>query len=246
MLTGLDDIRIHPDAEALARAAAAEVLSTARRRIEAGGSFHIALAGGRTPRRLYRLLADPEFGGRTDWTRWRIYFGDERCVPPDHPESNYRMAREALLDHVPVPADRIHPMVADPDDPQAAARAYEDLLRRELPEEDAGPVLDLALLGLGEDGHTASLFPETPVLEERNRLVAAVYVPKLAAWRVSMTLPMLERARRIVFLVCGEAKAPVVGDIARGTGAPVYPVQRLSPQGTVVWYLDRSAAGALQ
>lgn len=246
MLTGLHNVRIFRDAEELARAAAEQVLRIARHSIEAGGSFHIALAGGRTPQRLYQLLADPALREHTDWSRWQVYFGDERCVPPDHPDSNYRMAREALLDHVPLPPGRVHPMVADPGDPQAAARAYEELLRRELPEEGAGPVLDLALLGLGQDGHTASLFPGTPVLEERDRLVAAVHLPKLDAWRVSMTFPLLERARQILFVVSGGAKARVVGDIARGTAAPVYPVQRLAPQGTVLWYLDQPAAGALR
>ena len=206
----------------------------------------VNLSGGSTPRALYALLASPAYRDLTDWSRWHVYFGDERCVPQDHPDSNFRMARETLLDHVPIPRHHVHPMVVAPADPDAAARAYEALLRSEVTGEDGIPVLDLALLGLGEDGHTASLFPGTPILQERERLVAPVYVERLASWRVSLTYPMLDAARHLLFLAAGEGKRPVLDDLRNAPTQTAYPVQGLAPQGTVEWYLDRAAAGGEQ
>lgn len=246
MLTGLDNIHVLADLEGLARAVAERVIELARHNIEATGRFSIALAGGGTPRHLYTLLASAEFRGLTDWNRWQVFFGDERCVAPDHADSNYRMARETLLDHVPIPAEQIHPMVYDPSAPQEAAAAYEARLYRHVDRENDMPVLDLVLLGLGHDGHTASLFPETDILDVRDRLVAAVHVEKLQSWRISMTYPLLDHARHICFMVAGENKQRVIRDLHDGRRDPLYPVERLSPQGTVEWFLDELAMGDLR
>lgn len=243
MLTGLDNLHVHADAQSLARAAAERVLSLAGHNVEAAGRFTIALAGGQTPRQLYALLASREYRDLTDWSRWHVFFGDERCVPQDHADSNYRMAREALLDHVPIPRGQVHPMVERPEDPDAAARDYEALLRREVEAQDGVPVLDLVLLGLGPDGHIASLFPGTSILAERARLVAPVYVERLASWRVSLTYPMLDAARHLLLLVAGEAKEGVLAGLREADTPTGYPVQGLAPQGAIEWQVDRAAAG---
>ncbi|MDX5332668.1 MAG: 6-phosphogluconolactonase [Gammaproteobacteria bacterium] len=234
---------IHADAEALSRAAAGYVLAAAQSAIATRGVFHLALAGGSTPRRLYQLLAATP-ADRVDWPHWQIWFGDERCVPPDHADSNYRMAREALLDHVAIPAAQIHPMVHHPDDPAADARAYAGQLTRDLITAAGVPVLDLVLLGMGDDGHTASLFPGTDILAVDDRPVAAVAAPG-KGWRISLTYPVLERARERLFLVAGAAKAPVLAQVlADPQAAAPYPVARLAAGGGR-WLLDRAAAQAL-
>ena len=225
-----------PDVEAMFYAAAAHVSAQAALLTETG-EFHIALAGGNTPRGLYRRLAQ-----RQDirWSRWHVWFGDERCVPPDAPQSNYRMARETLLDHVAVPPDHIHPMYPDPSlTPAQAAERYEQRLRALAPQVADRPRLDLILLGLGPDGHTASLFPDTPILEERERNVAAVFVPKLDAWRISLTLPAIENARHVLFLVDGKDKAAILERLRRGPapGEPPLPVERLHPRAEAAWFV---------
>lgn len=243
MLNGLDNLRVFEDAESLGRAAAEQVLRIAGHHLDASQRFTLALAGGTTPALAYRRLAAAT--AASDWSRWEVFFGDERCVPNDHADSNYRMAREALLDHVPIPTERVHPMVTDPDDPETDATRYEDLIRERVPTEDGMPVLDLVLLGLGTDGHTASLFPGADILRVQDRLVASVYVERLGSYRISLTYPLLNRARHILFLVGGESKAALIAELERGAEPGRYPVQGLSPQGTVEWYLDRAAASAL-
>ncbi len=245
MLTGLDNVQIFDGLQALSRAAADRVLSIANHNLDASRRFNIALSGGSTPERLYRLLADTSLRELTDWSRWHIFFGDERCVPSDHAQSNYCMAREALLDHVPIPPSQIHPMVIDPAQPERDAADYETLIRREVSTENGTPVFDLVLLGLGADGHTASLFPDTDILRVRTRLVAPVRVERLDSERISFTYPLLEHARHILFLAAGEAKAAVLADLQNGAEHSHYPVQALAPQGTVEWYLDRAAASGL-
>lgn len=231
---------IHADAEALSRAAAGYVLAAAQAAIATRGVFHLALAGGSTPRRLYQLLAATP-ADRVDWAHWQIWFGDERCVPADHADSNYRMAREALLDHVPIPAAQVHPMVHHPDDPAADAQAYAEQLARDLTTAAGVPVLDLVLLGMGDDGHTASLFPGTDILAVDDRPVAAVAVPG-KGWRISLTYPVLARARERLFLVAGAAKAPVLAKVlAAPQAAAPYPVARLAA-GRGRWLLDQAAA----
>jgi 6-phosphogluconolactonase len=244
MVRSLLHAEVLEDEARLFAAAAEHCLRVAAHCIEAAGRFHIALAGGSTPRGLYRTLASAGFRERTDWSRWEVWFGDERCVAPDHADSNYRMARESLLDQVPIPTMQIHPMFPQGElDPAQAAADYEGLLRERVPGEPGTPVLDLVLLGLGGDGHTASLFPGTPVLEERQRLVAAVYVEKLASWRITLTPPALASARELAFLVSGSGKSEIIEALRGPAEQPRYPVERLAPQGEVRWFLDRAAAG---
>lgn len=245
MLSGLYNLQTFDSPELLSRAAAERVLSIASHNLEVSNRFNLALSGGSTPERLYRLLADTSLRQLTDWAHWHVFFGDERCVAQDHAESNYRLAREALLDHVPIPASQVHPMVVDPGHPEGDACAYEALIRREVSSENRIPVFDLVLLGLGPDGHTASLFPDTDALGVRDRLVTSVRVDRLSSTRITFTYPLLDHARHILFLVTGQAKAPLLAELQDGSDEPRYPVQRLAPQGTVEWFLDRAAASEL-
>lgn len=238
-------IHILDDTAALHGEAARHIVEQAARAIDARGAFHIALAGGATPEGVYRRLHDGEAGGRVDWSRVHIYFGDERCVPPDHPDSNYRMAREALLDHVPVPAEQVHRMAGEVQ-PAKAAREYARLLEARLPRDDRGRRrFDLVLLGMGPDGHVASLFPDTDVLRRRVA-AAAVYVPKLDSWRLTVTLPTINAARHVALMVTGEKKADVVRHVFRDDpdAAPL-PVQMVRPAGRLDWFLDAEAARLL-
>ena len=238
-------MRVYADAEDLAQAARAEFLRRARDLIEGQGRFSVALAGGSTPRRLYELLTESEL----DWSRVHVFFSDERCVPPDDSASNYRMVREALLDVAPIPADNVHRMRGELD-PEAAASAYEDELRRFFgPEAVAAPAFDLVLLGVGSDGHTASLFPGTPALEERERWVVANPVAALDTVRLTLTLPVLDAARAVLFLVAGESKQHAVAQVFAERAdlvavATPLPASRVQPAaGRLLWLLDRAAAG---
>ncbi|HUZ78683.1 MAG TPA: 6-phosphogluconolactonase [Chloroflexota bacterium] len=197
---------------------------------------NVALSGGSTPKGLFGLLAEPPYRQRMHWTDITFYWGDERCVPPDDPESNYRMANEALLSKIPTgTVHRIH----GEDDPHLAAEAYERLL-------PDGP-LDLVLLGMGPDGHTASLFPHTPALQERSRRVTENYVDKLSTWRVSLTAPELQRAHQVLFLVAGADKAAALKQVLQGPeNTEEYPSQLLrQATGGVTWLIDAAAAAQL-
>jgi 6-phosphogluconolactonase len=234
------------DIEDLSRKAAVEFVRLARDRA-AAGRFAVALSGGSTPRALYALLASAEFQPQIPWPRVHFFWGDERAVPPDHPDSNYRMAFEALLGKAPVPAENIHRIEGELAPEEAAAR-YEKTLRDFFALEDAAwPVFDLILLGLGDDGHTASLFPGSAALAETRRLVAAVYVEKLKTHRITLTLPVLNRAANIFFLVAGTDKAAIVADALRKkTGPATLPAQRIDPPGgRLVWFVDSAASSAL-
>ena len=239
------------DAEAAARAAAVLVADAASRSITERGMFTIALACGSTPRRLYQLLADASapFRARIGWNRTHVFFGDERHVAPDHPDSNYRMAREALLDHV--PAASVHRMRGEMPEAGSAAADYEIELGRFFGLAGVGgppPQLDLVLLGLGPDGHTASLFPGSTALGERSRWVVAPFVEQLRAHRITVTLPVLDRAREVLFVVSGIAKADALAKVF----APAPDADALSPaarvrleSGAPIWIVDRAAARAL-
>ncbi|ABC81213.1 6-phosphogluconolactonase [Anaeromyxobacter dehalogenans] len=230
------------DPAALARAAAEEVARRAEAAVAARGRFAIALAGGSTPRALYGVLADPAapWRARVPWARTEVWFGDERCVPPDHPDSNYRMAREALLDRV-APA-AVHRIEGERPPADAAAR-YEAALRQAAGAAGEPPRLDLVLLGLGADGHTASLFPDSPALRERARWVAAPFVPAVGAHRVTLTLPVLERARAIAFLVSGAGKRAALERLL-AAGPPAIPAARVRPlDGALLVLADDAALG---
>lgn len=234
------------DAEAVARAAAEEIVAAAARAVHERGRFTVALAGGSTPRRTYELLADPDapYRARLRWDATHVFFGDERHVPPDHPDSNYRMAREALLDRVSVAS--VHRMRGEERQAAAAADGYEAELRRffGLGADAPPPRLDLVLLGLGPDGHTASLFPASAALDERRRWVVAPYVERLGAHRITLTLPVIERAREVLFLVSGAEKAEALSRaIAPPPGEAPVPAGRVRPEhGALVWIVDRAAA----
>lgn len=226
-----------PDPDALYRAAAERLLELGKRALAERGAFHLALAGGATPRGLYLLLSSPELAGRLDWTQVHLYFGDERSVPPEHQDSNYRMVRESLLERLPA-APQVH-RIAGELTPEQAAADYAALLERQLPADG----LDLVLLGLGPDGHIASLFPGSDSLNQRKHKVSADYVPKLNSWRITLTLPVLNHARHLLLLVSGTHKADVLRHVQRNiTHANPLPVEMLRPQGQLEWFVDAAAA----
>jgi 6-phosphogluconolactonase len=242
-------IRTFPDAESLAGAAAHEFVRCAQKATADRGRFTVALSGGSTPKRLYQLLAAEPFRSQVDWGRVDFFWGDERCVPPDHPESNYRMAREAMLASLPVPAERVHRMEAERPDRDAAARDYQDVLARVFGAAAGGepPAFDLALLGMGPDGHTASLFPHTDALRETVRWVVPNHVPQLHANRLTLTLPVFDRAREVLFLVAGADKAGRLVEVLAGPDDPErLPSQSIRPaNGLILWFVDRAAAERL-
>jgi len=247
---------IYPDAAGLARAAAVHFVDLAAQAIEARGRFTVALSGGSTPRAAYSLLANAEFAPRVDWPHVHIFWGDERAdkqhpvdkqhpadkqhpfVPPDHPGSNYRMARETLLDKISIPAHNVHRIRSELPPDQASA-AYQAELEAVL---GVGGRFDLILLGMGADGHTASLFPGTAALKERERLVVAVYVERLDAWRVTLTLPVINEARQVTFLVSGASKAAALARVRNGDPLPAGLVR--PTEGELTWIVDQDALKA--
>jgi 6-phosphogluconolactonase len=210
---------------------------------DGSASRTIALSGGSTPKRLYEVLAKPPFRDSVRWDHLELFFGDERSVPPDHQDSNYRMAREALLSHVPVQAHRMHAEKGEAD-------AYERLVRERITEtRDGIPVFDLILLGMGGDGHTASLFPGTGALDERSRLVVMNEVPQMKTRRMTFTYPLINAARRVWVLVPGTDKRDRVKEcldaLAKPTGERPYPIVGVQPtHGELIWWLDEGSAGA--
>jgi 6-phosphogluconolactonase len=239
MAQSMGRIEILPDPPALARHVAGWMTATA---LAAKGSFRVSLSGGSTPKTLYGLLASDEFRGAFPWSRVSWYWGDERFVSYDHPESNYRMTREAMLAKAPVPPENIHPAPAD-GTPDEAARRYERTLQEAYGAsslDPARPLFDITLLGLGPDGHTASLLPGEPVLEERKRWVVAVSHGRPEV-RITMTYPVIESSRHVAFLVAGREKAAILAEVRSGTSQ--VPAARLRPVGELVWFADRAAAG---
>lgn len=241
------DIHLFDDTESLFEGAARRWIELANQAIQAHGGFHVALSGGSTPKGLYERLATPAHREQVDWPRVHIYFGDERGVPPDHADSNYRMAKEALLQHVPIPPTQIHRLMAESEDLEATAEGYAQLLLGALPAGGSGGVrFDLVMLGMGPDGHVASLFPHTPVLSERRRLVAAVHVVQLDTWRLTVTLPVIDNARHTMLLVAGKNKASIMSEIMSDYhGHARYPVEMLKPVDRLEWYVDHDAAPSL-
>lgn len=219
-------IRVFENSRELAQGAAEHFVALAQK-----DSFGVALSGGSTPKLLYQLLAD-QFQTQVPWSRTQFFWSDERHVPPDHPDSNYRMAYETLLSRVPVPESNVHRVFGENPSAQQAADEYEKVIV---------PRLDLILLGLGTDGHTASIFPGSEVLHETKRLVAAPWVEKLNTYRITMTLPLLNNGASIVFLVSGAEKAQIVKEVLEGPKK--YPAQFVNPtDGELIWMLDRDAA----
>ena len=233
---------VYETPEELAKAAARDFATLAEEAISERGRFAVALAGGSTPRSNYEALAR-DYAGRIDWDSVHVFFGDERSVGPDHEASNYRMAREALLDHVPVGG--VHRMRGELP-PGEAAAAYEEELRGFFGE--GSPRFDLILCGLGEDGHTLSLFPETSALDVADRWVVANPVLKLETTRLTLTTPVLNASRTVTFLVAGEGKAGALREVLEGDADPrAYPAKFVRPEdGDLIWLVDRAAAGSLK
>lgn len=248
-MPSVPDIRIHSDGQAWAEAAAEFVLEVGKEAVRANGRFFIALSGGTTPETLYRALTSPAFADRFDWSRTTFFFSDERCVALDDPRSNYALARRALFIPLKIASSQIYRMPGESPDPQAAASEYEQQLRLATKTSpSAKPSLDLILLGLGEDGHTASLFPGAPVLRDHQRVIAATQSPKDPPNRLTMTLGVINRASVIMFLVTGARKAGVVRAILdpKTEAKRRHPALLVEPeQGRLIWFLDRSAAGEL-
>jgi 6-phosphogluconolactonase len=241
-------VTIYPDPEALSRAAADQFVEIANNAVQNRGIFSVALSGGTTPQQLYRLLGSEPFSEQVDWSKTHIFWGDERCVPPDHSESNYHRAQEALLNHIPIPDENVHRIQAELP-PEQAAEEYEETLLRFFSsltdeEERNQASFDLILLGMGDDGHTASLFPGTAVVHEETFWVRAHYVDKLVAWRVTLTPAILDRARHITFLVSGAAKSYTLQRVLYGAYLPDrYPAQVIrADNGEILWLVDEAAA----
>jgi len=241
-------MEVFADARAVAAAAAEAVVESANRAVDRSGQFVVALSGGNTPRGLYERLAAPGFAERIPWDAVHVFWGDERCVPPFDPQSDYAMAKEALLDHVPLAEGHIH-RIRGEDDPELVALEYERLLRRTFvamtgpPPTVPGARFDLALLGLGPDGHTASLFPETAAVKEVERWVVPVQAPVAPYRRVSLTPPVLNASARTIFMVTGAEKAPALAAVFEGPHDPsACPAQAIDG---AEWFVDAEAASLL-
>lgn len=237
-------LQVHADAGAMIRAAADAFVAKAQAALAAHGRFSVALAGGGTPKPLYELLATAPYRDRLDWSRIEVFFGDERCVPPDSPRSNYRMAHEALLSEVPLPPANVHRLRGE-DEPALAALACEQELQAAF--RCTWPRFDLVLLGIGDNGHTASLFPGCACLREHERAVCAQYVESQHEWRLTLTLPVINGAAAVWLLADGAGKAAVLSQVLAGPWQPdVLPMQSVAPaQGEYVWWLDQAAAARL-
>lgn len=238
------ELRILETSDALFEAAAAEFASLASQAIQSRGRFCVALSGGSTPRNLYSRIAS-QFGKSLPWQKIYFFFGDERHVPPDHPESNYRMANEALLSKVPVPAANVFRIRAE-QDAETAASEYEQTLRNFFAiRVNEFPRFDLVLLGVGPDGHTASLFPGSDALNETRRLAVANWVEKFKTFRITLTFPVLNHAQVVMFLASGADKASILREVFQNKDANL-PSQRVCPDnGKLLWLLDREAAAFL-
>ncbi len=229
------------DAAGLAKHGAQLVLEAAAAAYRDHGKFVLCLTGGSTPKRLYELLSEPYYKERIDWGNTIVLFGDERCVPPTDDQSNYKMAKEAFLSKVPLPEKNIYRMAGEMTPATEGARAYEQSLKALF--KGYFPKIDLLLLGVGDDGHIASLFPNTDALKETEKWVVANRVEKLSSNRITLTLPVINNARRVLFLVSGDSKAGVIKEILREDMPKTrYPAQLVATyEGEVTWLLDKAA-----
>ena len=240
------NVRILDDLQAIARAAADEFIAQCRQAIKDHDEFTVALSGGSTPKALHAVLVqqstkDPKL---IDWSRVQVFFGDERHVPPDHPDSNFRMANETLLSKVPIPKQNVHRVHCEnPDAAQAAAEYDAELVRAFHLKTNGFPRFDLILLGMGPDGHTASLFPKTEALNELPKRVVANWVEKFNTWRVTFTRPTINSAASVMLMVAGEDKAAALAEVMNNGRPEMYPVKYVKPtNGRLIWLVDRAAA----
>ncbi len=244
-MTCIRIIEVLPTPANLFHSAAEEFVRIGRAAIAQRGRFTVALSGGSTPRSLYSLLAKDY--ANFSWSQTFIFFGDERHVPPDHPDSNYRMVNEALLSKAPIPVENVYRVKAEVSDAATAASDYEDKLRGFFKLGPGQfPHFDLILLGLGPDGHTASLFPDSEGLKEKSRLVIANWVEKFKTHRITFTFPVLNHATDVMFLASGSDKTGMVREILEATHTPPFPAQQIQPESRLVWMLDQAAAAKLK
>ncbi len=247
MASPIADVVVVGDAAALAEQAANRFVEVAARALAEYGTFRVALSGGQTPQRLYARLAAEPFRSRVDWARVHVFWGDERCVPPDHADSNYRLARELLLSRVPLVPENVFRMRGESADPDLAAAEYAGELQTAFGlKRGERPRFDLILLGMGADGHTASLFPHSPALREVTRLAVAVYVDAVKGYRLTLTLPVLNNAAAVLFLVSGGDKAERLRAVLGGKPSHAAPASLVRPErGTLHWIVDKAAATRL-
>jgi len=240
-------VAVYPDLDTISQQAAQYIVRVANEAIVTRGRFTIALSGGNTPKKLYSLLGSEPYRSQIDWKLVDIFWSDERCVPPDSPDSNYRMAHEVLLSQIQIPAPQVHRMPADAPGRDAACLAYTQEMQRVLGTNGI-PNFDLIQLGMGPEGHTASLFPHQPSLHETERLVIPVSVPKPPHDRLTFTPPILNAARNVLFLVTGADKADALHAVLEGEYNPdEYPAQIVRPpNGEVTWMVDTAAAQKIQ
>ena len=244
----LPGVHVYPDPAEVARAAARYFVDYAWQSIAKEGRFMVALSGGNTPRQMFGILASDEFRGQVDWAKVHVFWSDERAVPPESPESNYGVARREFLIRVPIPEVNVHRMEAEKANIGRAAHEYEEVLRKYLDLDDRGvPRFHLIYLGMGNDGHTASLFPGTRVIRQTSRWVSTPMVTKLNTRRMTLTLPVLDAARRIVFLVVGSEKAKILHAVLQEESDPPLPAQLVQPRdlGLKLFLVDKAAAAML-
>lgn len=236
--------RVYPDLDTLSHAVSEECVRAAVNAAGARGRCLIALSGGHTPERAYQIWST-EYREKMPWAKTHFFWGDERLVGADDPNSNYRMARESLFKNAPVPPENIHPIPTNFSQADEAAKEYEKVLRTFVA--DSGPSFDVMLLGLGVEGHTASLFPGSPALAEQKRWAVGVKAPAEPSVRISLTFPVLRRARATFFLVAGADKTDIVATLRRGADSETdkLPVAMLQPEGETIWFLDKAADGTL-
>ena len=244
------EIKVLPDPAAIAAEAAERIVHAADEAIALSGRFRIGLSGGSTPKALFQLLASDAYRDRIDWSNVEVFFADERCVPPDHAESNYRMARETLLSKVKIPGDNVYRMRGEVDPPNEAAKEYGQMLKEKFggPSIEEGGGLDVTLLGMGEDGHTASLFPGTAAVNETKHRCVANYAEKSTtgkSWRLTLTARFINRSRAVLILVAGASKAKTLAEVLEGPRNPQrLPIQLIAPtEGKLSWLVDAAAAG---
>jgi len=245
MTTERGEVVVVADAAAVAYGGAERFVVAAARACANQGRCSVALAGGSTPKAMNGLLSVPPFSERVEWPCLDVLFGDERCVPPDHADSNYRMTRLSLLNHVAIDPSHVHRIEGERDPADAAAR-YQRKLAEVLGQASDPPRIDLVFLGMGDDGHTASLFPGTPVLAERTAWAAPVHVARLDSWRVTLTAPILSAAGEVVVMLAGAGKAQALARALQGEDGQV-PIQLIKPPPErMTWIVDRAAASRLQ
>jgi 6-phosphogluconolactonase len=240
------DLWILSGAAELAQEAASQFAQLANFFTKEGRRFTVALSGGSTPKAMFQILAEKPFADELPWPSIYFFWGDERCVPPDHADSNYRMADETLLSKVPIPRENIFRIPAEDENHERAAASYSETLRKFFGAER--PEFDLVFLGMGADGHTASLFPHTTALHVNDRIAAPNYVEKFQSWRITLTADTINRARYILFLVAGADKAPALKEVIEGERNPeLYPSQLIKPFHVAPhWMVDKAAAKLLQ